>query len=68
SNERGEVACRVYRRLPARRLWDLIMTSTYDYAEPGFVLMDRVPAMNNNKFCEEIFGFKLKTRCVENIS
>ncbi|MBF0260951.1 MAG: adenosylcobalamin-dependent ribonucleoside-diphosphate reductase [Magnetococcales bacterium] len=53
-NERGEVACRVYRRLPARRLWDLIMTSTYDYAEPGFILIDKVNQMNNNWFCEEI--------------
>ncbi|MBF0296013.1 MAG: adenosylcobalamin-dependent ribonucleoside-diphosphate reductase [Magnetococcales bacterium] len=53
-NERGEVACRVYRRMPARRLWDLIMTSTYDYAEPGFILIDRVNEMNNNWFCEEI--------------
>ncbi|MEO5347663.1 MAG: adenosylcobalamin-dependent ribonucleoside-diphosphate reductase [Magnetococcus sp. YQC-9] len=54
TNERGEVACRVYRRLPARRLWDLIMTSTYDYAEPGFILIDKVNEMNNNWFCEEI--------------
>ncbi|MBF0418278.1 MAG: ribonucleoside-diphosphate reductase, adenosylcobalamin-dependent, partial [Magnetococcales bacterium] len=53
-NERGEVACRVYRRLPARRLWDLIMASTYDYAEPGFILIDKVNEMNNNWFCEEI--------------
>lgn len=53
-NDRGEVACRVYRRLPARRLWDLIMTSTYDYAEPGFILIDKVNEMNNNWFCEEI--------------
>lgn len=50
----GQVACRVHRRLPARRLWDLIMASTYDYAEPGFILIDRVNAMNNLWFCEEI--------------
>ncbi|MBF0614630.1 MAG: adenosylcobalamin-dependent ribonucleoside-diphosphate reductase [Magnetococcales bacterium] len=53
-NAQGEVACRVYRRLPARRLWDLIMSSTYDYAEPGFILIDKVNEMNNNWFCEEI--------------
>ncbi|MBF0628323.1 MAG: adenosylcobalamin-dependent ribonucleoside-diphosphate reductase [Magnetococcales bacterium] len=54
TNDRGEVACRVYRRLPARRVWDMIMASTYDYAEPGFILIDKVNEMNNNWFCEEI--------------
>jgi ribonucleoside-diphosphate reductase alpha chain len=54
ANERGQVACRVYKRLPARRLWDLIMASTYDFAEPGFVLIDRVNEMNNNWFAENI--------------
>ena len=54
TNERGEVACRVYHQLPARRLWDLVMRSNYDYAEPGFVLIDRVNEMNNNWFCEII--------------
>ena len=54
SNEVGQVACRLYRSLPARRLWDMIMSSTYDYAEPGFILIDRVNDMNNNWFCEEI--------------
>ncbi|MBF0401336.1 MAG: adenosylcobalamin-dependent ribonucleoside-diphosphate reductase [Magnetococcales bacterium] len=54
TNERGEVACRIYRRLPARRLWDLIMSSNYDYAEPGFILIDKVNEMNNNWFCEVI--------------
>ncbi len=53
-NDRGQVACRVYRRLAARSLWDTIMRATYDYAEPGFILIDRVNAMNNNWFCEEI--------------
>lgn len=50
----GLVACRIYRWVKAQRIWDMIMTSTYDYAEPGFVLIDRVNEMNNNWFCEEI--------------
>ena len=53
-NEQGLVACRIYKSLPARRLWNVIMTSTYDYAEPGFILIDKVNQMNNNWFCEEI--------------
>ncbi|RME33244.1 MAG: ribonucleoside-diphosphate reductase [Gammaproteobacteria bacterium] len=53
-NERGEVACRIYRTVPARELWELIMRSTYDYAEPGFILIDRVNELNNNWWCEEI--------------
>lgn len=50
----GRVACKVYRSMPARNLWNLIMSSTYDYAEPGFILIDNVNLMNNNWFCEEI--------------
>ena len=53
-DEQGRVACRVYRTLPARRMWDAIMSSTYDFAEPGFVLIDEINEMNNNWFCEEI--------------
>ena len=54
TNEIGEVACRVYNSLPAQRLWNLVMNSTYDYAEPGFILVDRINEMNNNWFCENI--------------
>ncbi|MFU8763822.1 MAG: LAGLIDADG family homing endonuclease [Haliea sp.] len=54
SNDRGEVACRVYKTVPARRLWDMIMASTYDFAEPGFILIDRVNQMNNNWWLENI--------------
>ncbi|MBV8909739.1 MAG: ribonucleoside-diphosphate reductase, partial [Gammaproteobacteria bacterium] len=53
-NEEGLVACKIYKRLPARRMWDVIMTSTYDFAEPGFILIDRVNEMNNNWWCEDI--------------
>ncbi|MCJ8168083.1 adenosylcobalamin-dependent ribonucleoside-diphosphate reductase [Atopomonas sediminilitoris] len=54
SREDGMVACRIFRTVKARRVWDVIMSSTYDFAEPGFILIDRVNAMNNNWFCEEI--------------
>jgi ribonucleoside-diphosphate reductase alpha chain len=54
SREDGLVACKVYKTVPARRMWDMIMSSTYDFAEPGFILIDRINEMNNNWFCENI--------------
>ena len=53
-NEKGEALCRIYKTIPAQRLWDSIMASTYDFAEPGFILIDQVNRMNNNWFCESI--------------
>ena len=53
-NVDGLVACKISKTMPARRLWDIIMSSTYDYAEPGFILIDKVNEMNNNWFCENI--------------
>src|SRR5471030_2269196 len=50
----GLVACKVYGHIRAKHLWDMIMTSTYDFAEPGFILIDRVNDMNNNWWCENI--------------
>jgi ribonucleoside-diphosphate reductase alpha chain len=54
SRDDGLVACRIYGQVRAKGLWDMIMTSTYDYAEPGFILVDRVNEMNNNWWCENI--------------
>ncbi len=54
TNKEGLVACKVYKTIRARRLWDVIMSSTYDYAEPGFILIDKVNEMNNNWFCENV--------------
>ncbi|PCI42567.1 MAG: ribonucleoside-diphosphate reductase, adenosylcobalamin-dependent [Proteobacteria bacterium] len=53
-NDKGEIACKVYRTIKAKRLWDVIMASTYDYAEPGFILIDEVNDKNNNWFCEDV--------------
>lgn len=53
-NNEGQVAFRVYRVIKARNLWNVIMSSTYDFAEPGFILIDKVNEMNNNWFCENI--------------
>ena len=54
ANDSGLVCCKVYKTVPARRMWDVIMSSTYDFAEPGFVLIDRMNEMNNNWWCENI--------------
>ncbi len=50
----GLVACKIYGQIRARHLWDMIMVSTYDFAEPGFILIDKVNEMNNNWWCEQI--------------
>ncbi len=53
-NDEGKVACRIYKTIDAAELWNVIMTSTYEYAEPGFILIDQYNEMNNNWFCENI--------------
>jgi ribonucleoside-diphosphate reductase alpha chain len=54
TNDKGQVACKVYRTIKARHLWNAIMASTYGYAEPGFILIDEANEMNNNWWCENI--------------
>lgn len=54
ANDVGQVACRIHKTIKASKLWNLIMSSTYDYAEPGFILIDQVNNNNNNWYCENI--------------
>ena len=54
SGHDAPVACRVFRVLPARELWQRLMRASYDYAEPGVLFIDRINRDNNLWYRERV--------------
>ncbi|HET6893642.1 MAG TPA: adenosylcobalamin-dependent ribonucleoside-diphosphate reductase [Pyrinomonadaceae bacterium] len=49
-----ELGIWVWRTLPAREIWEVVMRSTYDHAEPGILFIDQMNKENNLWYCEKI--------------
>ena len=44
----------IFKTISARELWNKIMNSTYEFAEPGVIFIDRINNLNNLSYCEQI--------------
>jgi len=58
----GLTPCKVYKTIKAKAMWGVVMRSTYENADPGFLLIDEANRMNNNWFCED---FRASNPCGE---
>ena len=54
SGNAEQVPCAIMRTVSARELWDRIVKATYEYSEPGVLFIDRINALNNLWYREQI--------------
>lgn len=53
-SSREKIPCRIFKRVNARKLWQQVIRSAYDYAEPGVIFEDTINRYNNLSYCEYI--------------